>query len=94
MDFLSIDHNNTIVNSSRNITVIKEDEKLENAEYLERLPKFKAKYKYKGEKESDLSLELGSMVYVEKKKKNGWWVCISNGKRGLVPGNYLIELNK
>lgn len=29
------------------------------------------------------------MVHVEKRRRSGWWVCIANGRRGLVPSNYL-----
>lgn len=66
-------------------------EKKVTKEYLSKLPKYMAKYKYKGEREKDLSVDSGTVVYVEKKNKSGWWVCITNNQRGLLPSNYLVE---
>ncbi len=60
--------------------------------YLNKLPRYLARYRFKGQRETDLSLEPGTVVYVEKKRKSGWWVCIAEGRRGLVPHNYLSEL--
>ena len=44
-------------------------------------------------KETDLSLEAGTVIYVEKKRKNGWWICVANGRRGMVPHNYLKKVD-
>lgn len=60
--------------------------------HLSKLPRYVAKYAFAGEKEKDLPLKPGTIVYVEKKRKNDWWVCIADGKRGLVPRTYLTEL--
>ena len=70
-------------------------------EYIKKLPKYITKYKFKPQKvnilkiqENDLSLDIGDEVYIEDKRKNGWWVGIANGKRGYVPSNYLETYEK
>lgn len=48
-----------------------------------------AKFAFKAQKDKDLSFEVGDIIVVEKKRKNGWWVGSSNGKRGYFPNNYV-----
>ena len=53
------------------------------------LPTYILKHKYATQK--NLALDPGTIVYVEKKNKNGWWTCIINNQRVLLPHNYLTE---
>ena len=62
--------------------------------YLNKLEKYMVKHKYEAQKETDLSVDQGTIVYVEKKNPSGWWVCIVNNEKGLLPSNYLTEYKK
>ncbi len=54
--------------------------------YLERVS---AIYDYSADKEDELTLSEGSIIYVLKKNDDGWWEGIMNGVTGLFPGNYV-----
>ena len=51
----------------------------------------RAKYAFKAQKDKDLSFNVGDEIIVEKKRSNGWWVGLCNGRRGYFPNNY-VEL--
>ena len=51
----------------------------------------RAKYAFKAQKDKDLSFNVGDEIIIEKKRNNGWWVGLCNGRRGYFPNNY-VEL--
>jgi len=51
-----------------------------------------AKFSYQAVKEKDLSFKAGDEIVVERKRSNGWWIGVCNGKRGFFPNNYVKEI--
>ena len=39
-----------------------------------------------------MPFEIGTIIYIEQKRKSGWWIGIIDGKRGYVPHNYIEEV--
>ena len=52
----------------------------------------RAKYKYTGMREDELSLEKGDEVVVMEKEADGWWKGRSGAKIGWFPFNYVEEV--
>lgn len=51
-----------------------------------------ALYDYEPRTSQDLELRKGDVIYVERQKSNGWWLCRSGANRskaGFVPSNYI-----
>ena len=52
----------------------------------------KAKYKYQGNREDELTLEKGDVVVVMEKEADGWWKGRCGTKIGWFPFNYVEEV--
>ena len=52
----------------------------------------KAKYRYQGSREDELSLEKGDEVIVMEKEADGWWKGRCGAKIGWFPYNYVEEV--
>mmetsp|Transcript_36987 Transcript_36987/g.96934 ORF Transcript_36987/g.96934 Transcript_36987/m.96934 type:complete len:219 (-) Transcript_36987:150-806(-) len=50
---------------------------------------FRALYPYAAQQEGELSFGEGDMIYVSNKGDDGWWEATVNGKKGVIPGNYV-----
>ena len=46
-------------------------------------------FNYTAKNEDELSVKINECVTVIEKTVSNWWTCEKNGKRGLVPSNYL-----
>ncbi len=46
-------------------------------------------YVYTATKAGELTVTRGQIVNVIEKQCSGWWLCEFEGKKGVVPGNYL-----
>lgn len=57
-------------------------------------PKLRAAYDYEATAVDELTLKEGDIVYLIEKDVSGWWEgeLVLSGKRGLFPGNYVVEL--
>lgn len=55
------------------------------------LPRAKALYAFTAEGPTELSLDAGDVVSVVK-ESGEWWEAEKNGKRGLVPANYVQKI--
>jgi len=58
-------------------------------------PKYKVIYAYEAQGNDELTIVEGDILYVHEKDESGWWdgEFVSGKKgRGLIPGNYLVEL--
>eukprot|EP00039_Didymoeca_costata_P025858 m.14420 g.14420 ORF g.14420 m.14420 type:complete len:212 (+) comp5090_c0_seq1:114-749(+) len=55
---------------------------------------YRAQYDYSGVHADELNFSEGDLIYVSKKNPDGWWEATVNGKKGIVPGNYLEAEDK
>jgi SH3 domain-containing YSC84-like protein 1 len=55
----------------------------------QRLPIAKALYKFSGERDTDLSLEVGDLVTVLKRGEDEWWTGRVGRREGDFPANYV-----
>ena len=56
---------------------------------------FKAKYKWKGENEKDMSFNKGDIIKIYEKDKKGWFfgINLNNGEKGCLPCTYIEIIN-
>ena len=53
----------------------------------------RALYDYTAEEESDLSFKAGDIINVAGKDPDGWWLGEKDGVEGLIPSNYVVEVD-
>ena len=51
-------------------------------------------FSYVGENEDELSLDVDEIVTIIKEIDEGWWEGELNGKRGLLPSNFVTMIEE
>lgn len=63
-----------------------------NKKDVSRIRRCRVAFSYKQDHEDELNLNVGDVIEVLGEEEEGWWRGILNGKEGVFPSNFVVEI--
>lgn len=63
-----------------------------NKKDVSRIRRCRVAFSYKQDHEDELNLNVGDVIEVVGEEEEGWWRGHLNGKEGVFPSNFVVEL--
>lgn len=73
-------------------TVDKESVVYRNKKDVSRIRRCRVAFSYKQDHEDELNLHVGDIIEVLGEEEEGWWRGVLNGKEGVFPSNFVVEI--